>query len=93
MAYTAIALREKKGLSLSQQSSEQITQRFTQYENNSIKQISLFVAYAPLKNIIILILKKSTNNEICEPNSILRSNKHAQNKFNYYILRTHTVKA
>ena len=43
MAYTAIGLREKKGLSLSQQSSEQITQRFTQYENNSIKQISLIV--------------------------------------------------
>ena len=37
MAYTAIGLREKKGLSLSQQSSEQITQRFTQYENNSYK--------------------------------------------------------
>ena len=37
MAYTPIGLREKKGLSLSQQSSEQITQRFTQYENNSYK--------------------------------------------------------
>ena len=37
MAYTAIGLRGKKGLSLSQQSSEQITQRFTQYENNSYK--------------------------------------------------------
>ena len=37
MGYTAIGLREKKGLSLSQQSSEQITQRFTQYENNSYK--------------------------------------------------------
>ena len=37
MAYTAIGLREKKGLSLSQQSSKQTTQRFTQYENNSYK--------------------------------------------------------
>ena len=37
MAYTPIGLREKKGLSLSQQSSEQITQRFTQYENNAYK--------------------------------------------------------
>ena len=37
MAYSVIGLREKKGLSLSQQSSEQITQRFTQYENNSYK--------------------------------------------------------
>ena len=37
MAYTAIGLREKKDLSLSQQSSEQITQRFAQYENNSYK--------------------------------------------------------
>ena len=37
MAYTAIGLREKKGLSLSQQSSEPITQRFTQYENNAYK--------------------------------------------------------
>ena len=37
MAYTAIGLRGKKGLSLSRQSSEQITQRFTQYENNSYK--------------------------------------------------------
>ena len=37
MAYTAIGLREKKGLSLSQQSGEQITQRFTQYENNTYK--------------------------------------------------------
>ena len=46
MAYTAIGLRGKTGLSLSQQSSEQITQRFTQYENNSIKQISLFVTAA-----------------------------------------------
>ena len=45
MAYTAIGLRGKTGLSLSQQSSEQITQRFTQYENNSIKQISLFVTH------------------------------------------------
>ena len=37
MAYTAIGLRGKKGLSLSRQSSEQITQRSTQYENNSYK--------------------------------------------------------
>ena len=37
MAYTAIGLRGKTGLSLSQQSSEQITQRFKQYENNAYK--------------------------------------------------------
>ena len=36
------------------------------------RQISLFVTYAPPKNIIIIILK-TTNNYICEPNSILRS--------------------
>ena len=53
------------------------------------RQISLFVTYAPPKNIIIIILK-TTNNEICEPNSILKSlSMHKTNSITTGISYTH----